>query len=130
MDGVEGREFISTQGNSSHSVCASARYRHRTFVRHSSPFSTLFIGAKKTHSTLSLPSFDSFTAPHVNQCLGEGLVTQFSFLPSPLPHPASERSALSNTMQHPPMHRCFSHPHIARPVHDVISDKRTSLLFQ
>ena len=96
--------------------------RSRSFVGlgHSSPFSTLFIGAKKTHSTLSLPSFDSFTAamatPRQSISVWErererGLVTQFSFSPSlPLPHPAS---ALSNTMQHPPIHRCFSHPHIA-----------------
>lgn len=138
MDGRrrKGREFISTQGNCWHSVCASAREISASFasVRHSSPFSTLFIGAKKTHSTLSLHSLLRFIHGahpghgHVSQSVfgrekERGLVTQFSF-------PLSLLSPLSNTMQHPPIHRCFSHPHIALLDQSTTSYpiKRSSLL--
>ena len=64
-----------------------------------------------------IPPFDSFTAlapPHVNQCLGEG--SRYTILiPSPL-LPQSSEGSLSpryNATPSNPIHRCFSHPHIA-----------------
>ena len=90
---------------------------------HSSPPRSLrFSSAPRKH----IPSFDSFTAlapsaptsppPHVNQCLGEG--SRYTILiPSPLLPQSSEGSlSLSpryNATPSNPIHRCFSHPHIA-----------------
>ena len=120
------REFISTQGNCSHSVCASASEISAFFVRPFPRFSSI-----QENTFHTFPSFDSFKArtPRATATsisVGErGLVTQFSFpllSSSPSFHHPVERT-LSNTMQHPPpIHRCFSHPLIA--LLDVISDKR------
>ena len=93
--------------------------RSRSFVGHSSPFSTLFIGAKKTHSSLTFihgTGAHSAPPPHVNQCLGEG--SRYTILiPSPSPLlPQSSEGSLSpryNATPSNPIHRCFSHPHIA-----------------
>ena len=134
MNGCEDRrgggkgEFISTQGNSSHSVCASARYRHRAReFAFFAPRSLRFSSAPRKH----IPPFDSFTAlarrvaPALHRLRTsisvweKGLVTPFSFPPplSPSPLlPQSSEGSLSpryNATPSNPIHRCFSHPHIA-----------------
>ena len=141
MNGCEERrrgEFISTQGNSSHSVCASARYRHRArefafFAPRS--LSTLFIGAKKTHSSLR---FIHGTGASARQSVFGRRVSlhhSHSLLlsPSPLLPQSSEGSRTPiqcNTLQsNPPL--LFSPSHCcAGPVHDVILGKSTSLRFK
>ena len=147
----KGREFISTQGNCWHSVCASAREISASSVRVRSlgilrPF-LRFSSAPRKHIPHFpfLPSIHSRRPwpPHVSQSVfgrerererereGSRYTILSPTLPSPLPHPASERrSALSNTMQHPPIHRCFSHPHIALLDQSTTSYpiKRSSLL--
>ena len=77
-----------------------------------------------------IPPFDSFTAlapsaptsppPHVNQCLGEGsrytiLIPSSSppLLSFPNPAKALSLSPRYNATPSNPIHRCFSHPHIA-----------------
>ena len=104
------------------------RYRHRPFAFVRWAFFALFYAfhRRQENTFHTFPSFLRFIhgghghPTSVNQCLGErerererrvSLHNSHSLPPSlPLPHPAS---ALSNTMQHPPIHRCFSHPHIA-----------------
>ena len=138
MNGCEERrrgEFISTQGNSSHSVCASARYRHRAhefafFAPRS--LSTLFIGgAKKTHSSLR---FIHGTGASARQSVfGRRVSLHHSHSlssPSPIQRRLSLPPIQCNTLQsNPPL--LFSPSHCcAGPVHDVILGNSTSLRFK
>ena len=107
MNGCEERrrgEFISTQGNSSHSVCASARYRHRArefafFAPRS--LSMLFIGgAKKTHSSLR---FIHGTGASARQSVFGRRVSLHHSHSLSSPSPIQRSPPIPDTMQHPPI---------------------------
>ena len=145
MNGCEERrrgEFISTQGNSSHSVCASARYRHRAreFAFFAPSLSTLFIGAKKTHSFLRFIHGTGAQCAHLASAARQSVFGRRVSLhhshslssPSPIQRrlPLSLPPIQCNTLQsNPPL--LFSPSHCcAGPVHDVILGNSTSLRFK
>ena len=98
--------------------------RSRSFVGHSSPFSTLFIGAKKTHSFLRFIHGTGAQCAHPASAARQSVFGRrvslhhsHSLLLSPSPLlPQSSEGSLSpryNATPSNPIHRCFSHPHIA-----------------